>query len=272
MSLWPHFTKDHPCPACGHHDWTCRYGEKVYVCMRVESSWPNINSTGGQDGGFIHSFNSSPPPLIPYLAPPKKKTDAVRVHQRLTSFGTEIADKLGVSMESLVRLSAAWSDFHNALGFPMRDADNNIVGIRWRWEDGMKRSLTGAAQGLFIPQCDDEDLAILPEGPTSTAAALTLGFYAVGRPNCNSGGELVTKLLNRLGVRRTVIVADHDELKKDGRRPGLQGALKLKKEIGIKSVIWMPPHPCKDIRDFLKRGGTREMIMSDIKDMNWTKG
>jgi len=62
-----------------------------------------------------------------------------------------------------------------------------IIGIRRRLPNGRKISLTSSKTGLFIPaDLSPEGLLLICEGPTDTAAALDLGFAAIGRPNCNS--------------------------------------------------------------------------------------
>ena len=84
--------------------------------------------------------------------------------------------------------------------------------------------------------------------------------------------------LKRLGVSRIVVVADNDTLKTapDGRtfRPGQDGAKKLKKELGLLSVIFTPPNPLKDVRDLLKSLGVesaRNYILSNVYQKVWTK-
>jgi hypothetical protein len=160
----------------------------------------------------------------------------------------------------------------------MRDGDNKIIGIHLRADDGSKKAVTGSRNGLFIPQIKPEKVAYLPEGASNTAALLTMGFYAIGRPSCNSGGEMLKVALKRLGVTRIVIVADNDCLKTapDGRtfRPGQDGAKKLKKELGLMSVIFTPPNPLKDVRDLLKNLGiesARNYITNSVSQKIWTK-
>ena len=77
-----------------------------------------------------------------------------------------------------------------------------------------------------------------------------------------------------VGGVRAAIIADNDELKRynGGRgRPGIEGAVRLKKELGILSVIWQPPSPCKDVREFKRRGGTKALIDSDINKKVWSR-
>jgi hypothetical protein len=282
--LWPKFTRENPCPACQHWDWTCRRGDKGYVCMRVQSAYPM------RDGGWFHPFDDAkpvppPPPRRRHRPPPT--LDAAALLAEWASETTEddldgLAMSLGVSVDSVRALGAVRAFWRAGLwslerfpargwGFPMRDGAGNIIGIRVRSDDGRKWAVTGSRGGLFIPDQPGNfrgSHVMLPEGPTSTAAALTLGYFAIGRPSCNAGGDMVRECLHRLGIYCAVIVADNDD-KPNGLRPGLQGAEKLASEIGVRSVIWSPQ--TKDIRDYLRLGGTRDGIESDLKNFVWRK-
>jgi hypothetical protein len=271
--IWPYVTKQNPCGICGKPDW-CQRGDRGWKCQRVESPHPFAK------GGWFHPFGDSKP--IGYDRPKSKlkipTLDATKLisewfEQTTDSDFEDLACALGVSLESVVALGAVkafwrpglWSlDKFPSRGwaFPMRSGDGTIVGIRVRSDDGKKWAVTGSHGGIFIPDATSQKLVFLCEGPTSTAAALTLGFYAIGRPSCNSGGEMIKDALKRIMAFKAVIVADNDA-KPNGLQPGLTGALKLAKEIGIKSAIWTPP--TKDIRDFLNSGGTKAMIDSDLK-------
>lgn len=180
----------------------------------------------------------------------------------------EDANALGVSVESLLALGCRYAPPHRAWAFPMRDGYDEPIGIRLRSSDGRKWAVRGSRNGLFIPNIDPKPVVYLCEGPTSTAAALTIGLYTIGRPACHLGGPDIKIALRRLGVSKAVIVADNDE-KPNGMTPGLSGANALAKEIGVRCVVWTPP--TKDIRDFVKAGGTRQMIESDLKNFVWKK-
>ncbi len=189
---------------------------------------------------------------------------------------TELAHELGVSCESLDALQVEWSELSSAWAFPMFDGAGQMIGIRLRNAQGQKWAVTGSRQGIFLPSNlvtngNHPKIAFLPEGPTDTAALLTLGFCAIGRPTCNSGNDLIAQTLKRLGIYRVVVVSDNDSIKVTGQRPGIEGAMKLKKELKLSSVIWMPPAPIKDVREYLNKGGTKQMIESDIRCKVWTK-
>lgn len=84
----------------------------------------------------------------------------------------------------------------------------------------------GGKEALFIPFDIPvrPRLLLLPEGPTDTAAALTIGLPAIGRPNCigaRSDAVAVTRM-----VRPEVAVAAADQ-----DAPGQRGADLLARDL-----------------------------------------
>lgn len=271
-TLWPKFNKESPCPACGHWDWLCRAGSRKFICQRVQSDHT------AQDGGWYHEYGTG----FIYHAPPRVAPKRINPEVVLREFNHDginlLASQLGVSVESLKALDAAWSPKEQAWVFPMSDGEGKVIGFRTRYPDGRKLAITGSQGGLFIPDIEPEDIAYLPEGPTDTAALLTMGFYAIGRPSCNSGTEQLRVFLKRMNIRRIVVVADNDEEKTRPNglkwRPGLDGAKKLKKDLGLMSVLWMPPNPVKDCRDLLRKCGidaAKKMLLDGIAGRVWTR-
>ena len=269
--IWPHATKLNPCPICGKEDW-CTFGDKAMLCQRVESKWPAVK------GGWYHYYGETKPDYIPKAKLAPKSIDAFGFYRRCADStlidNSTLANQLGVSIASLNNLYCVWCNQFKAFAFPMSDANGNHIGIRLRNSAGFKWAVSGSRQGIFLPNVSYNEtikIAYLPEGPTDTVALLTMGLFAIGRPTCNSGNDIIKAALKRLKIYRAVIVADNDEIKATGKRPGLEGAIKLKKELGLSSVIWMPPSPIKDVREFLNKGGTKQMIESDIKNKVWSK-
>jgi hypothetical protein len=158
----------------------------------------------------------------------------------------------------------------------MYDKNGIICGIRLRNSRGFKWAVSGSRQGVFLPTIANPKIAYLPEGPTDCAALLSIGLFPIGRPTANAATDILISTLKRLKIWQAVIVADNDNLKFGGvcarSRPGLTAAQKLKKQLPVKSVIWVPPPPCKDIRDFVRKGGTKEMIEGMIEGMKWSAG
>lgn len=167
---------------------------------------------------------------------------------------SDLAAKLGVGEEPLWWLGVAWAKPHNAWAFPMRDARQNIIGVRLRDNHGKKWAVKGSKQGLFIPSIDTDKRLFVCEGPTDCAACLSMGFYAIGRPSCNGCLEMVLDFLkaNR-SISEVVLVTDNDEA-------GLRGSAALRKEIPVRSYeLLLAP---KDIRKFVQLGGGNQFINS----------
>src|SRR6185295_4140079 len=94
------------------------------------------------------------------------------------------AATLGVKSEALEALGCAWAEPYRAWAFPMRNGDRNVIGIRLRNDAGHKWAVKGSKQGLFSPSYPASQTGFICEGPTDTAAALSIGLWAIGRPSC----------------------------------------------------------------------------------------
>ena len=270
--IWQHATAQNPCPICQKTDWCC-FGDYAMKCMRVESE------RACPSGGWYHFYdNRTRIDFVPRSKPAPARIDAGAVigRIRIKSLPQQLeqsARVLGVTVAALESLGAAWHTEKNALAFPMFDAQRNEIGIRLRNELGFKWAVSGSRNGLFIPkELNPQLVTFLPEGPTNTAALLSIGIQAIGRPNVLAGNEELARCLKHFRIRRAVVVADNDSLKQIGNRegyPGIEGAIKLQKQLKVPTVIWMPPSPLKDVRDFINRGGTAGQIQSDISGKVW---
>jgi len=169
------------------------------------------------------------------------------------------AKTLGVSATALRKLHVGHDG--EAWTFPMREASGRVVGIRRRLPDGRKFSVKGGHEGLFFDPAgiDLRDQVLIPEGPTDTAALLSLGFAAVGRPSCLGGREIVKQLVGR---RDCVVVADFDEPGRRGAKV-LAGELKL---VGRAVRVISPVAPHKDVRAWVQAGANRLMVESLIRN------
>jgi phage/plasmid primase-like uncharacterized protein len=136
----------------------------------------------------------------------------------------------------------------------MRDQYGDIVGLRLRSPNGGKFAVTGSRQGLFYTVDSVRDTTVyIVEGPTDTAAALTIGLCAVvGRPSCSGCLDATLALITRFRFRRVVIVADNDA-------PGWRGAETLQAALRVPSMIVVPP--AKDLRAAVRDGFTAEDLM-----------
>ncbi len=223
----------------------------------------------------MHRQGLSPMRLAPPLSlrhktqtPTINATKLIREWQAQTGPAAlaAFALSLGVSTSSLVAVGTAWAVPHSAWAFPMCDGYGNAVGIRLRNERG-KFAVRGSRQGIFLPDraapVSPQPWLFVCEGPTDTAAAVELGLFAVGRPNCCCGGAEIKVFARRHGVSRVVIISDND-------KPGLDGARKVGGELKLPFAVYLPP--AKDVREFVRLGGTRAMIENTLKGLVWQNG
>jgi len=142
----------------------------------------------------------------------------------------------------------------------MKDGYGNMTGIRLRSDSGFKWSVEGSHQGIFLPSTPSQKTGVICEGPTDTAAALSLGLWAVGRASCSAGLSDVPKVFKRLRIRRAIIISDNDT-------PGLNGAAMLGRQLGIPYCTLVLP--TKDLRKFVLAGGTAQMLDNLLNDIVW---
>lgn len=260
--------RDKPCPICGKQDWCLVAPDgSAAICPRVkEGSCKKCGDAGylhvlrdGHNGHNRHRSGVRRRHIVTIafnqegLTPDFTKL-SVRYESQLTRDRLHaLADSLGLSAGSLQRLRLGW-DGH-AYTFPMSDACGAIVGIRRRFPNGGKASVQGSKAGLFIPVgLTGNGPLLLCEGPTDTAAALDLGFDAIGRPNCSSLVEMtVTAAKDRTEI---VVVADGDSAGRAGAQR-LAGTLAL----GCPCVrVVAPPDGVKDLRQWLHAGLSAEVL------------
>ena len=270
-SEWVRTNKHRPCPICGKADWcTLSADGSVACCMRIESE------LHARNGGWVHRLTDAPTAATPKRSAPKLRPVRTDMGGQwsmwLDKMGAgqlaSLARRLGVALDSLRRLGAAWADPHKAWAFPMRSPDGDVIGIRLRNVDGEKWAVKGSQQGLFIPDGQVSDMMSelwICEGPTDSAALLSVGIYAVGRPSCAGGHDLVLPLA--VG-RDVVILADHDKPKKrpDGTtwRPGEDGANRLAAAMfgKVKGIKVIHPPFAKDARQWINAGASGAVIRS----------
>jgi len=259
-------TRSSPCPVCKKPDWCGVSPDGAWaVCMRVEGSRKTKN------GGWLHRVGGDAAAQIRPPPPPpndRKLTDCAAYHAALRKswdwrWADGLALSLGVDPDAIERLCPAYDPMQQAFAFPMRDVEGKVIGIRLRADNGRKWAVRGSREGLFIPagEFQGRELVIC-EGPTDTAAALTLGLPAVGRPSCQGAVDAVRALCARLRVALVTIVTDYDEPKErpDGAvwRPGIEGALALGRALRRQFRVVAPQ--AKDIRQWVCNGATRAMF------------
>ena len=170
----------------------------------------------------------------------------------------QVSSQLNISAESLTKLNIGWDG--KAYTFPMSNAKGKIIGIRRRFGNGSKVSVKGSKTGLFIPtDLSPKALCLICEGTTDTAAALDLGFAAIGRPNCNCLIKMTGSAIK--DYEEIVIVADNDTA-------GRTGAEKLADYLAVrcqKVKIICPPEGIKDLRQWLSKGLTKTYLKQIIE-------
>ncbi len=263
MSVMARVNREHKCPICNHDTW-CLMGRSIVICMRVQS--PKVKNFKGGEVGWIHEYGEQPVKL----PPTPKKSPVVNVRKVMTEWKRAyphnrlqfLAHDLGVSIQSLEDLECQYAgDYHNAWGFVMKDGYSNYIGIRIRNLLGQKWAVTGSQAGIFIPNVRPARRMFVAEGPTDTAAGLTLGLYTIGRPSCSGGATHIVDHVRRSKVAEVVIVSDNDE-------PGIRGAEDLQRWLPVPSCILLLP--CKDLREFIKFGD-KSTIDSMIEQVVWTQ-
>lgn len=269
-------TKAAPCPVCQHGDW-CGVSPDgaVAVCMRMDSG------KVARNGGWVHVLAERQPGtrrnFTPVPIAPKRLANAAALCRRWQAATepwrlADLAGSLGVGMDALSRLGAGWAPEYEAWAFPMCDGDAVPVGVRLRDDlTGRKWAVTGSGNALFIPaQLTGATPLLICEGPTDTAAALTLGFDAIGRPQCRGCVDPLAWWLkrNRHGV--LVVVPDNDELKGNGERPGIDGAVDLAEKLAVPLRMAVPP--CKDLRQWLRAGATQKDVFDLIGNSKLLNG
>jgi hypothetical protein len=154
-----------------------------------------------------------------------------------------------------------------------------VIGINIRGDNGKKWCVTGSHLGLFWPEgveIESDDTWVFCEGASDCGTLLTLGYCAIGRPSNVAGTEYIKRLL-AMRRRDVIVMADNDEQKAmpDGSRyrPGERGGLALCKEIAplVKSLQMIEPPNCKDVRQWVTNGATRDSITGIMRNTGYIR-
>ena len=285
MSNWHNVSKKEPCPICHKTDW-CNLSNDgaVCICHRVES--PYVARSGS---GWIHRLRDVEKKVKVRGEGEQWKGKSFFQHQPLTTnhqsptldFGRVhggyegdavlvegLATTLGVDDEALKALDVRFNPFEECWSFPMRDDEGKIVGLRFRELGGSKKwSAKGSKDGLFYATKGfaREDASksgrelVIVEGPSDTAAAMSLGLSVVGRSSCQTGAVLLRALIRRVRPQVVTIVADND-------CPGIKGAELLAGHlVCLRPVrLLVVPHPYKDLRAWYLKGGLTPKLFADV--------
>lgn len=291
MSDFVRTTRANPCKVCGKHGWcTATTDGAVAKCMHIDEG----SFKQAEDGSGLTYFHRlidddswRDRPRAERKPRPALKVDrslgklASMASARISDQSVEqLGLELGLSPASLRRMSVGWITAdqlaergtkckgRGCWSFPMRDAKDQVVGIRLRTTDGFKYAVkTGddhMGSGIFIPRGLGESgkpVVIITEGPTDCAALLDMGFDAIGRPSNTAGTDLIKMLIihqmHAYNWREAVILIDRDKPGSDASKNTWRGARTLAEALMSprRSVrIIQPPKGINDARDWLKSG------------------
>lgn len=167
-----------------------------------------------------------------------------------------LAKKLHVAPDALKRINVGWNERQFVFTFPEADASGQIVGIIRRWIDGRQKAMHKCRRGLVLPdQLDRSKPLLIVEGASDTAAALTVGLQAVGRPNARGGVAHLAELLT--DASGDIIIVGENDKKADGSWPGRDGAKAvagaLARRLGRPIACALPTADVKDLREWVAR-------------------
>ena len=229
------------------------------------------------EAGYLHEVH--PDHVTPRPAPAFESQNTVKVdfkwlsdirRERAEPRLHDLARKLGVSVDALRCLKVGYNDFDQTYTFPERDGHGNIIGILLRYPSGPKKRIKGSKSGLSYADAWDDGIgpAFAVEGPSDTAALMTLGLNAIGRPSNRGGYSHLADLLSDFPEDRNIVVLGDNDRKVDGFWPGKDGAIQTASEVSKRlerTVYWaLPPDGVKDARAWLnEHGGDNPVSMRD---------
>ena len=268
-NAWRRVSRQNLCPICRRPDWCLIAADRTAaICARQESP----RRIG--EAGWLHRLKDN-------LLSPQRWTRTLSVHPTTSTHDlgrhaeefrraidplhlASFAHYLGLTVESLHCLRIGWADRWRAWSFPMINVCGHVLGIRLRRPDGRKFAVKGGREGLFLPSTvrGKAHPLLICEGPTDAAALLDMGFRTVvGRPSCTGGIKLLIEVVKWLHRPEVVIVADNDQ---PGQRGAAQLASVLMTAYATVRVI-LPPAGIKDVREWLRQGGTRQDLDKAIQ-------
>ncbi len=255
---WQRVSKQNPCPVCGKPDWCLVANDgSSAICPRTESGAQKYIDRAGwlhklQDTAAGDPNHSGSIKAVDFKALADKCCRSLNQGKLM-----EMSSHLGVSCQSLKRLGVGWDG--QCYTIPMHDAAGSIIGIQRR-SNNHKTSVKGSKLGLFIPSgLNSENTLLICEGPSDTAAAIDLGFEAIGRPNCSGGTELLKQFC--ANSSQIIIVADNDNKGKEGAKRLCQ---ELAEDCSDVRII-CPPENIKDLRQWYKAGLRADKIKQLIE-------
>lgn len=134
---------------------------------------------------------------------------------------------------------------------PGQNEDEAFTSIQYYSLNSKKWYEEGSVPGIFVPNHGTfYRPPLICEGVSDTAAALDLGYYAIGKPSALVGNDIIVKFLIKHNIDRIVIVPDTDEA-------GYKGCENLQKILLTKDIEFdiISVEPWKDLREFVEKEG-----------------
>ncbi|WP_372721562.1 toprim domain-containing protein [Novipirellula sp.] len=202
---------------------------------------------------------------VPSPTPDAFNELATRCHSKMKpAWFVRLADRLNLPAETLAQLRVGWYAEKNATTWPMVDAKGLVIGIRLRClETNRKWSVRGGRAGLFVPvglpKCPDR--LFVCEGPTDTAAVLSMGLPVIGRASCTGSVVMECETVRRFKPCECVVIADRDDAGRRGAESLAVGLLTCCRSVRV----IVPPEPWGDVREWIARGGTATDITAAVE-------
>lgn len=173
-------------------------------------------------GGWLHDTGRLPTNVIlpPRKEEPRPTIDWQRRAEALAAGANgkidELARLLGVSDWALHEMGVGYGsdewDGRAWWSFPERTGQLRVTGISRRYRNGEKKHMKWSRRSLYIIRdwWKTPGPVLLPEGGSDTAAILTMGLCAIGRPSNTGGVNLLIGLLKSTN-RMAIVLAERDQ-------------------------------------------------------------
>lgn len=285
-----------PCPRCGGHDRFapmpdleqrgavlcrhCHNGSTEPRCgdgIATLGWWLGVST--GEVLDWLHGFLGLKRSWVPKRPPFERRLELSRPADSSLDWNViarryaqamkprwlrRAAELLGLPTEPLAQLQVGWNAQSRATTWPMRDTRGQAIGVRLRCpRTGRKWAERGSRAGLFFaPELlsnSPVECVWIAEGPTDTAAMISIGLKAVGVPSAGGGAELLRALGTKLRVGRWVVVADADGA-------GRTGAERLAESLLLVAPVRIiTPVMVKDARAWVHAGASSATFWAEAE-------
>ncbi len=100
---------------------------------------------------------------------------------------------------------------------------------------------------------------LIVEGQTDVAAALDLGFEAIGRPSAQGGLKLLSKM--PLHNHAVIVIGENDS---GIGKTGMEAAYRTLRKLTTNIIEILPPDGIKDLRTWVHSGLTKELLLDKV--------